>query len=70
MEFSSSWEAISFAATEELSNILSNSRVHYGVHKSLLLVPILGHTNLVHTTPFYISKTLLNIYHPPTSSLS
>jgi hypothetical protein len=49
-------EAACRSATKELSNIIWNSKIHYRVHKSSLLVPILSHINPVHSTPFYFSK--------------
>jgi hypothetical protein len=56
MELSLSWETVSHAATQELSNILWNPKIHYRDHK----IP-----PLIHTTPSYLSKIHFNIIHPP-----
>jgi hypothetical protein len=58
MEMSPSYEAASPLATLEFSNILWNPNVHYHVHKSPSLIPILGQIDQVHTTLSYLSKTL------------
>jgi hypothetical protein len=44
-------------------------KIQYCVLKSPPLVPILSHTNSVHTIPSYLSKIHFNILHPPTSRL-
>jgi hypothetical protein len=67
MELSPSWEAASCAAIHELPSILWNPKVHYYIHKSLALVPVLSQMNLVHTTRSCVSKIRFNIIHPPTS---
>jgi hypothetical protein len=67
MELNPSSEPASCAASEEFPSILCNPKVHYRLHKSPLLVPILSQINPVHTVLSYLSMIHFNTIHPPTS---
>jgi hypothetical protein len=51
MKQTPSWEANRFSASQEISPILQNIKVHYYIHKSLPPVPGLSHINPAHA-PF------------------
>jgi hypothetical protein len=56
MEQSPSWEANSHSASQEISCILWNPKVHYCVHMSLPLAHILSQMHPVHTFPSSFPK--------------
>jgi hypothetical protein len=67
MELSPSWEATNCSLTPEFPNTLWNQKIHYRVHKSPLLGPILSQISPAHITPSYLSKINFNIVLPPMS---
>jgi hypothetical protein len=58
-ELSYTWEAVSCADTQELSSIFWKPKVHYRVHKSHPLVPILSYIDPVHNTPSHLTSIYL-----------
>ena len=66
---SPSWEANWFAASQEISRISRNPKVHYRTHKHPPLVSILGQPNPVHIPTSHLLEIHPNIIHPsmPTS---
>lgn len=69
-EQSCSAETNSSTTSHETPCILHDPEVHYLVHKSMPLVPVLTHINLVHDFSSSFFKTYVNIILPsiPTSS--
>jgi len=65
MEQNPSSEAKSQSANQEIPRLLWNPKVHYCVHKSLSLVPILSQIHSVHTFPHYFPKIHSNIISTP-----
>jgi hypothetical protein len=63
MEQSPSWETDKTSASQEISGISWNPKVHYYFHKSLPPVLILSHINPVHA----FSSHFLNIHFNPST---
>jgi hypothetical protein len=62
MQLSPSGGAANSAATQEFPSILWYLKIHYRVHVSPPLVPILSQISPIHTIPSYLSKIRFNIY--------
>ena len=63
---SPSWVANCFAASQEISRISRNPKVHYRTHMRPPSAPILGQPNPVHIPTYHFLEIHPNIIHPST----
>jgi hypothetical protein len=66
MKQSPSWEANWFSASQKITHIFWNPKVHYRIHKWPPLVPILSQLDPIHTPTSHFLKIYLNIILPST----
>ena len=68
--YNRSWKADGFSASQEMSQILRNSKLYYCVYNSPYLLPILSQINPVHTLTASFFNTHFNIILSVTSKYS
>jgi hypothetical protein len=66
VELSTPLEPTSCVGTR-FPSTLRDPKLHYRIHKSSPLVPVLSQTIPVDTTPSYLYKIHLKVIHPPMS---
>ena len=59
MEQVSSWEASTSSDSKESIRILRNLKIHYSVHNSPPLIPVLSKINPIHSTPHPLTTYFL-----------
>jgi len=64
VEWSLSWEAKSYLASQEISRLIRNSRFHFRVHNDPPLVPYLSQMHPVHNFPPCFPEIRSNIILP------
>jgi hypothetical protein len=66
MEQSPSWEANSHSGSQEVPRLLWDPKVHYRVHNSPPIVPVLSQMHPIHIFPPHFHKIHSNIIFLPT----
>ena len=70
MEQSPSWKCNMSSPSQQIPRILRNPKVHYGIHKHQLPVPVRNHIKPVHATPSHFLNLHFNIILPSMSRSS
>jgi hypothetical protein len=64
MKWSCAWQASTSLPNQEIPHTSGSAKIHYSVHKSLPLLPVLRWVNPVHTIPSYFYKIHFNTSLP------
>jgi hypothetical protein len=65
MKHSPSWDADQHSDSQEISRVLSKLKVHKRIHNSQPVVPILSHSNPVHTPSRFVNTVFILILPSP-----